>query len=107
MSNTVTIKFRAKRAEFSGGEGYKVPTLTASHVTVSERDTLGTLSMQSLNNPDMTKARLAKFAGLDLPGVVWADGVDSYGFSDTSEWTITPIGNGFMAEVSITRPLSR
>ena len=107
VSNTVTIRFRAKRSEFSGGEGYKVPTLTSSHVTVAERDMLGTMFLQSLNNPDMTKARLRKFAGLELPSVVWVDGVDTYGFSDTSEWTITPIGNGHMADVSITRPLAR
>src|SRR5690349_19064183 len=105
--NTVTIKFRAKRSEFSGGDGYNVPSLTHPHVTVSERDMLGVTLMQAIGNADITKARLSKYAGLDLPGVVWVNGVDSYGFSDTSEWTITPVGNGFMADVSITRPLAR
>ena len=96
---TITIEFKAKRDEFAGGEGYKVPRLTHSHVRFSERDTLATIMLQGLSNTDVTKARLKSFAGLDLPGVVWA--------ADPGEWTVTPLGKGFMANVSITRPLTR
>jgi len=97
--NTITIKFRAKLDDFAGGKGYKVPTLTASHVSIAERDTLAVLFMGSLNKPEFTKPRLKSYAGLDLPGVVWAD--------SPGEWTVTPVGKGFMADVSITRPFER
>lgn len=98
--NTVTIKFRAKLDHFAGGMGYKVPKLTHSHVSVSERDTLGVLFMGALDNADVTRSRLKTYADLRLPGVVFPD-------DNPDGWTITPRGNGFMADVSITRTLER
>lgn len=98
----VTIKFRAKRDEYydfdasSYRAGYKIPTLTHSHVSFSERDTVAQLLTQGLNNADVTKARLALY-GLKLPAYVF----------DDSGWTITPVGNGFMADISITHELNR
>ena len=97
--NTITIKFRAKRDDFADGEGYKVPRLTHSHVTVAERDTVATIFLQNLNNEDVTRARLERLAGLTLPGVVYA--------AAPGDWTVTPVGRGFLAEVSVTRPFSR
>ena len=103
MGNTVTIRFRAKRDEFHGGEGYKVPTLTASHVSFADRDTLATLITGSLGRArdnDMLKARLERFAGgFRLPGVVFD--------ADPGAWTVTPVGKGFMADVSVTLPVGR
>lgn len=102
MGNTITITFRAKRDDFAGGEGYKVPRLTSRHVTFAERDTLSVLMADTLGRPgsdDITKARLKRFAGLHLPGVVWVE--------EPGDWTVTPIGSGYMADVTITRPLSR
>lgn len=108
MSNTITISFRAKREEFAGGIGYKVPALTGNHVDVADRDTLGVTILGSLDKQDITKARLRKFAGLDLPGVVWANGADILGIGVNHEaWQITPVGNGFMADITITLPLGR
>lgn len=108
MSNTVTIKFRAKRDHFTGGYGYKVPKLTGTHVSVGHRDMLGTLFLDSLKDQDITRARLRKFSNFDLPGVVWENGSDEYGLGvNHSAWIITPVGNGFMADISITLPLSR
>jgi len=110
MSNSVTIKFRAKRTEFAGGMGYKVPKLTTRHVSVAERDTLGALFMQGVEygQDHITKARFARFAGLEVPGVVWQNGADDFGLQTNHEgWEIKPIGKGFMADVSITLPLTR
>lgn len=98
-TNTVTITFRAKLDDFAGGKGYKVPALTHSHVSVAKRDTLGVTFLGALGNQDITRARLAKFAGITLPGVVFAN--------DPGAWTVTPIGKGFMADVSITARFER
>ena len=103
MPNTVTIRFRAKLDDFAGGRGYKVPRLTSSHVTFSERDTLATLvtgSLERAADNTLLKARLSKFAGgFDLPGVVWEGNHDG--------WTVTPRGNGFMADVEAVVQLTR
>ena len=104
---TITIRFRAKRDTFSGGEGYKVPRLTSSHMTFSARDMVSDMIRTSPTD-DMLEARLAKWAGIKLPGVVWADSTElSEWHRDTSAWTVTPIGKGFMADVSITAVLRR
>lgn len=110
MSNTVTIKFRAKRDHFAGGMGYKVPSLKDRHVSVAKRDTLGILFMQGIahGQDHITKARFERYAGLKLPGVVWENGQDDFGLQTNHEgWTITPVGKGFMADVTITLPLER
>jgi hypothetical protein len=103
MTNTVTITFRAKRDEFSGGIGYKVPALTPNHYTFAERDTVATLLASSR---DLGPA-LARF-GVKVPGVVWEP--DAFGAQfepDNSAWKVTPRGNGFMADVTATFPLVR
>jgi len=108
MTNTITISFRAKLDDFAGGKGYKVPKLTTSHISIKDRDMLGTTIMGSINNADITKARIEKYAGMRVPGVVWENGGDAMGVSTNHEgWKISPRGNGFMADVSITLPLSR
>lgn len=93
-NNTVTIKFRAKLDDFAGRLGYKVPALTHSHVNMANRDTFSQLFMQGLNNRSVTSARLEKYAKLKLPAVIFAD--------TPGDWTITPVGRGFTADVSIT-----
>lgn len=108
MPNSITIRFRAKRAQFSGGEGYKVPALTPSHYSFAERDTFATLVSQSRD-----LGQSLKRYGVTIPGVVWVDPSDPIHQwpgqppLDQSAWTITPIGNGFMADVSATFELVR
>lgn len=90
---SITIKFRAKRDDFAGGKGYKIPKLTASHIT-TERDTYGVTFLGGLTNTDITIARLRKLTGTYWPGVVFE--------SNPENWTITPVGKGFMADLSLT-----
>jgi hypothetical protein len=88
------IRFRAKRGDYMDGfevrPGYKVPVLTHSHVSVVNRDTRAQLFLQGLNNRAVTEARLRKA------------GVSSIAFEHDTQWTIQPIGNGYMADVSRT-----
>jgi hypothetical protein len=90
----ITIRFRAKRGDYADGfkvrPGYKVPTLTYSHVSVVNRDARAQLFLQGLNNRAATEARLRKA------------GVSSIAFEHDAQWTIRPIGNGYMADVSRT-----
>ena len=101
---TLTITFRAKLDEFSGGQGYKVPALKSSHVTYS-RD-IGPIEAD-LRNGRMNAVAwwlARKLDGYRLPTVVWAEGSGMLDESieESARWTIKPIGNGFMAEVSRT-----
>lgn len=102
---SITIKFRAKREEFAGGIGYKVPTLTSSHVTYSDRDTLATL-LSGVRDYSILLAQWRRY-GVDIPGVIWEDNTPDQWRSDTSQWTITPRGNGFMADISATFDLKK
>ncbi|WPH57872.1 hypothetical protein [Mycobacterium phage WXIN] len=90
--SAITIKFRAKRDNYMNGfalePGYKVPAIKHSHVTYENRDTRVQLFLSDLNNDRVTRARLAK------------NGVGAVAFESDARWTITPIGNGFMADVS-------
>lgn len=106
----LTITFRAKLDDFAGGKGYKIPKLTQSHVSVSDRSMLAQTIVGSIGtvSDEMTRARLRRYAGLDFGGVVWQDGADALGFAENDpRWIIAPRGNGFMADVSITVPLTR
>ena len=71
-------------------------------MSVAKRDTLGTILTQDAANPannDRLKARLRSFSnGFDLP---------NYVRPGDEAWTIKPIGKGFMADITITLPLSR
>lgn len=109
LAPQLTITFRAKLDHFAGGHGYKVPALTQRHVSVDRRDVLTTTIVDAIGtvSADMTRARLRKYAGLNLPGVVWADGADSLGNESDPRWVITPRGNGYMADVTIVVPLQR
>ena len=102
---TVTIRFRAKRDTFAGGVGYKVPQLTTSHVTYSDRDTLAML-LSSTRDYSTLLAQWSRY-GVQIPGVVWEENTPDQWRSDTSNWTITPRGNGFMADISATFELKR
>lgn len=101
---SLTITFRAKLDEFSGGQGYKLPALKSSHVTYS-RD-IGIIEADLRNGRMHAVAwwLARKFEGYKLPGVVWAEGSGIYAESvaESAQWTVKPIGNGFMAEVSRT-----
>ena len=110
MSTKLTITFRAKLDDFAGGKGYKIPKLTQAHVSISDGSMLATTVVGSIGtvSDEMTRARLRKYAGLDLGGVVWQDGADVLGFAENDpRWIITPRGNGFMADLAITVPLAR
>lgn len=98
MATNLRITFRAKLDSFAGGKGYKVPRLTSSHVVTGD-DMLAVMFSQSLADDDLTRTRLRKYAGLDLPGVVWAD--------SPGPWTIAPDGSGFMATVTYEGELVR
>ena len=103
--STITITFKAKLDDFAGGKGYKVPTLTSSHVTITKGDSVSTIVVGSIDRvvPERTRARLRKFYGIDLPGVVWESGASVGGISvNDPRWNIRPLGSGFMAELSIT-----
>lgn len=102
---SITIKFRAKREEFAGGIGYKVPNLTSSHVTYSDRGTLATL-LSGTRDYSILLAQWRRY-GVDIPGVIWEDNTPDQWRSDTSQWTITPRGNGFMADISATFDLKK
>ena len=93
----LVISFKAKLDEFVGGMGYKVPTLTNSHVTDTERDMYGRLFTDSLRNREITHNRLRNMLGDYWPGVVWADESKR-----DARWTVAPQKNGFMAQISIT-----
>jgi hypothetical protein len=101
----MTIKFCAKRDEFAGGVGYKVPQLTASHVVYSDRDTLATL-LSGTREYSTLLAQWRRY-GVEIPGVIWEDNAPDQWRSDTSAWTITPRGTGFMADISATFELRR
>jgi hypothetical protein len=104
---SLTITFRAKLAEFSGGKGYKVPELKPHHVTHSG-------GIGSMAEADIRQGRMGavtwwlarKMGGYRLPGVVWAHDGESGMFpeaiAESADWTITPVGNGYMADVSRT-----
>ena len=101
---SLTITFRAKLDEFSGGHGYKVPALKSSHVTYS-RD-IGPIEAD-LRNGRMNAVAwwlARKFDGYRLPSVIWAEGggILEESQAESAAWSIKPLGNGFMAEVSRT-----
>lgn len=88
-----TINFRGKLTD-SGS--VKVPVLTSSHMSlVGNEDTLTTL-FTSCKDADVTRARLANMLGAETGDYYWP----SYA-TEADGFTITPIGNGFMADVSI------
>lgn len=102
MSNRVEIRFRAKRDDFAGGEGYKVPSLKSHHVTDLDR-TMRTKLWLDCRDEDIRTARLKQVMSDNYwPGVVWVD--ES---RNADGWVIKPIGKGFMADISITVDLSR
>ncbi|QDM55805.1 hypothetical protein SEA_HOKKEND_221 [Mycobacterium phage HokkenD] len=92
--STITIKFRAKRDEYLDGftlaHKYKVPAITHSHVTYPKRDSRVQIFLQGLSDTRVTAARLKQA------------GIGPIAFEHDGQWSITPIGNGFMADVSIT-----
>ena len=102
----MTIAFRAKREHFQridapDCDGYRIPRLTASHVTVADGDrgTLATLMLGTLSrDPDLFRRQLERFAGIPAGGVV---------YEDDPAWTICPRGDGFMADITTTRTLTR
>ncbi|AXQ51998.1 hypothetical protein SEA_CRISPICOUS1_83 [Mycobacterium phage Crispicous1] len=92
--STVTVTFRAKRSEYMSEDfemkpGYKVPVIKHSHVSLGDGGARGRLFMSSLGNESVTRARLKKA------------GVGSVAFEDDPRWSINPVGDGFMADVSI------
>ena len=112
MTNTITVTFRAKRDEFGGGIGYRVPKLTPNHYSFAERDTVATLLATSRDI-----ALSLKRYGVPLVGVVW-EPTDTEGaavreasfpglYPESQGWTVTPRGNGFMADITGTFPLQR
>ena len=88
-----TISFRGKLHEDGT---VKIPKLTAGHMSLrGNEDTYTTLFM-SCRDDDITRARLGNMLSHEggpawWPG--WASARDGF--------TIRPIGNGFMADVSI------
>lgn len=112
MTDTLTIRFRAKLDGFAGGRGYKVPALKNHHVSLDGGGMVGVTIVNGIERgvPDtMTRARIEKYGKIErFPGVVWADGADEFGIQHNDErWVVTPVGKGFMADVSITLPLTR
>lgn len=102
MPNTLTISFRAKLAEFSGGKGYKVPKLNLNHLSTAERDSYAQAILNARpQDQDITDHRIGNLLGGRLPGVVWQDTE-----RNDAPWTITPNNSGFMAVVTVTVPLS-
>lgn len=102
--STLTIKFRAKLDTFAGGQGYKVPDMGAHHVT----DMHG---VNSIIETDIRQGRMRSLTwwlkrkmNYTLPGVIWENenGVFDTSIEESSQWTITPIGNGFMADITRT-----
>jgi hypothetical protein len=106
--STITITFRTKKTEFSGGDGYKVPRmLLPKHYTYSS-DLSGKFSPTNPGwNAGMVHRLLGK-AGYQLPAIVWCEprwlGTMSAekANEELREWAITPVGDGFMVDVSRT-----
>lgn len=91
---TVTIQFRGKLTD-SGS--VKVPTLTGSHIDLrGNEDTTATIFVGGLANHDVTRVRLANMRGAVTGDYYWPGWA-----SEADGFTVKPIGNGFMADVSI------
>ena len=112
---TVTITFRAKRTEFAGGWGYKVPRIRKHHlqtddIQLSRRiDTAFKIARNGTVNSDWIHRVTGGFV---LPGIIWETPakVDTESaqkeWAKMSAWVVEPVGNGFMADVSITIQLA-
>jgi hypothetical protein len=107
---TITISFRAKLDDYAGGRGYRMPKLTDKHVTMSDpHDMLSREFLSTLNDERLTESRLKSWAGLaGYRRVIFGEGtgVQTQAVPPVP-WTITPRGNGFMADLTITLPISR
>jgi hypothetical protein len=89
-----TVHFRGKLTE--DGD-VKVPKLTGSHVSlIGNDDTTATLFVGGMSNVDITRTRLANMIGAKTGDYYWPGWA-----SESAGFTISPIGNGFMANVSI------
>lgn len=120
MSETLTFRFRTKRDEYTDTrvlrgsldapltrEGYRRPALTATHV-VTPRAEWGTRAIlmfgpASRDQGDRLRA-ICDAVGLD-PWAVFADD-PARELRHGARVTITPRGNGFMADIELTLPLN-
>src|SRR5690625_981374 len=91
---TFTIKFRGKLTK---NGTVKIPKITDSHLSLrGNEDTSTVLFFGGLHDADITKRRLSNMIGAKTGDYYWP----SYA-SEEDGFTITPIGNGFMAEVTL------
>lgn len=89
------ISFRGK---LTADGDVKVPVIANQHINlIGNEDTGATLFTGGLNNTDVTKVRLANMRGAVTGDYYWPGWA-----SESDGFRIEPIGNGFMANVSIT-----
>ena len=88
-----TVSFRGK---LTTDGRVKVPAISSQHVSlIGNEDTAATI-FTGCSDPDITRSRLANMIGAETGDYYWPS------YADTSAgFTVTPIGNGFMANVSI------
>lgn len=90
-----TLSFRGKLDE----DGWvKIPAIKSHHLSlVGNEDMMTTLFCEGLNNQIVTRKRLENMRGAET-GDYWWPG---YAKPETEGFVITPIGRGFMADVTI------
>lgn len=86
-----TVSFKGKLIDGS----VKVPVLTGSHVSlIGNEDTTATVFVGGMGDNTHTKARLDNMIGAISGDYYWPGWTDE-------RFIVSPIGNGFMANVSI------
>lgn len=99
--DTLTIQFKGKRVEqFDGGYGYSIPDIGPQHV-ITPRARLSSRAQMwiSCRDAGIRKTRHVdafKRAGMDGYSVTESDA------ETLPNVTVEPIGNGFMARVTVT-----
>ena len=88
-----TIKFRGKLTD-SGS--VKMPSIKPHHTDLVGNEDIATTLFFGCRDEQVTRSRLANMIGAETGDYYWP----SYAETDLG-FTIEPIGNGFMANVSI------
>jgi len=100
-TDRIIISFKGK---VSAENGVRIPKLTSSHLYMPERGTYSTL-FSTTRDEGVRAAQLGAMyrALVDDSSEYWP----SWAGEDTPGFTVTPIGNGFMAQVTITLDASQ
>lgn len=102
MAEQITISFKGKRREMFDGEyGYSVPDIAPHHV-VTPIAQLGARARMWLDCKDAEIRKTRRVAALKRAGLDGYTVTEPDALKNPDTVTIEPLGNGFMARVTLT-----